>query len=348
MNMNKKKRKGKFMLDLQLSSLEGMYIDSIDESSIEQMWMDEQELANDLAECKSSIETVDLLVSIADAVDKHGTYAGFESLLTADSRRELNTVLGFDICSAESMIGDVYSSEILRDSINKFFAKIRAALGRVGDRFSNFIKTTLPYKEKYLKEMTLLKQALNGMSINDETFGNKKVSSALTKVQFNDITGKRKQHLAALLKACSDSKLDNIDAFLKSMDGMDYERTSLGSITFRPWLTWFKKGQVSTLGWNASDVVKVIDTVIAEIKSIEELNTMFAKMNEQINRLFTQISQDRAVGNVDDAIAKRVNVANLQSFFFQLCEAAYMHEILIRREMYFATYLARAAKQSAN
>ena len=122
-------------------------------------------------------------------------------------------------------------------------------------------------------------------------------------------------------------------------------RTSVGTFYQQPWKSWFTTATVKSLGYTSKDVLPVIDKAIASIKSIEELRTTYSKMNEQFNRLTVQISHDRAEGKVDEAIAKRESVARLQEFFFQICEAAFIYDTMIRREMYFATYLGRALKK---
>ena len=100
------------------------------------------------------------------------------------------------------------------------------------------------------------------------------------------------------------------------------------------------------LGYTIADVPGVLDDAIKEIKNVAELNTWGAKASEQYARLRTEIKQLRATGKKEEAISKRDEYNHLVHFVFQLWEGALTYEGVIRREMYFATYLARALMKS--
>ena len=298
----------------------------------------------ELMDLKKDLEAFDNFIAVCDSLKNHGGYAGFESLIS--DYKELVDIIGVDIRTASiEELSCIYSNENIADSLSKFGAKISAALGRVGDRLGNFIKTTLPFKEKYLKEMTELKQILSGKKFDEERLAEKKVASAMTKEHYNKFVQSHKGLLDALHKAAAESSSANIETMLRKMEEHpEVVRGWFNTYVEIPWKSWFTKGTVKDLGYTGKDVLPVVDAAIAAIKNIEELRTTYAKMVEQFDRLETQISQDRAVGKVEEAIEKRKAISNLQHFFYQMCEAAGVYDITTRRLMYFATYLGRAAK----
>lgn len=331
-------------MNLGLESLTSQSVE-FNEDMIIDMQLVEENICEDLKEIRTLMTACSSFESVVSCASKHGSYSGFEELIA--DKAALDKLLGIDICIASSEeLATIVSSEVFRDSVNKFLSKVNALLGRLGDKISNFVKTTLPFKEKYLKEMTEFKQFLNGKDIDEEKFAEQKVASALSKQRYNEFVTSHKKLLDILMKVASDSSEGNINSFLEAADRVpDTMRTSMGTFFKQPWKSWFETDKVKNLGYKSSDVLDVVDKAIESIKNMVELNTVFSKMSDQFNRLETEISQDRATGKVDEAIAKRENVARLQEFFFQMWEAAMVYDSMIRREMYFATYLARAAKK---
>ena len=322
-----------------------IYEDEFTVEDIVDMSCEEMNIQSELMDLKHDLDAMGNLIAVCDTLKIHGGYAGFEALIS--EYKELNDLLGVDIRSASvEELAAIYSNENIADAISKFGAKISTALGRVGDRLANFIKTTLPFKEKYLREMTELKQILSGKKFDEEKLAGKKVASAMSKEHFNKFVQSHKGLLDTLHKAASESSSSNIDKMLQKMEEHpDVLRGWFNTYVELPWKSWFTKGTVKDLGYTGKDVLTVIDAAIAAIKNIEELRTTYAKMNEQFNRLETQISQDRATGKVEEAIEKRKAVSNLQNFFYQMCDAAGVYDISTRRLMYFATYFGRAAKE---
>ena len=320
--------------------VEDLTLDAMVDLAFEEMSIQDEMIA-----LRSEMESYENLVSICDVLKAHGGYAGFEGLIA--EHKTLSELLGVDICKASAEeLACIYSNENIADAINKFGAKLSTALGRFGDRLGNFVKTTLPFKEKYLKEMTELKQILSGKKFDEEKLAGKKVASALSKERYNEFIKKHGELLQALHKAALESSPEKIDQMIQKMEGHpEVVRGWFATYVETPWKSWFTKGTVKDLGYTGKDVIPVIDAAIDAIKKIADLRTTYAKMCEQFNRLETQISQDRATGKVDDAIAKRKQVSNLQNFYFTMCEAAGVYDISTRRLMYFATYLGRAAKE---
>ena len=334
-------------IDLGLESLETKSdIDVFSEDAVIEAQIAEEEFNAALAELKATFDSFSTFKGFFDTVSKHGNYQGFESMIA--DKAALDSMLGFDICTmSNEELADIYSNENVADALSKFGTKLGTALGRFGDKLANFVKTTLPFKEKYLKEMTELKDSLSGKKIDAAKFDEKTVASALTKESYKEFIKKHNELLQLISNAAKDSSADNIEALLNKMEEHpDVDRGWFVTYVKAPWLSWFKKSTVKSLGYKPADVIGIIDSAIAAIKNIVELHTTYAKMNEQYNRLSTEISHDRALGDKEEAAKKRETVERLNNYFIQLCEACGVYDITTRRLMYFATYLGRAAKAS--
>lgn len=302
------------------------------------MMFAEEELQQAIDEYRESFENLKNFATVINTVKKYGPYKGFEALIA--DKKQLDTMLGCDICTETFA-----SSEILRDDINHFLAKIDTILGRISDRFNNFIKTTLPFKEKYIRQMTDLKKNISNRKYDLEKFKQQSVRSALTKDKFSSIIQGNKKYFDALMSACRKASASNINQLLQAASEMPdvKERSSFATFYKQPWLSWFTKGKVGELGYSTvEDVKSVLDDVLKEMDSIVELNTWCSKLSEQYNRITTEISHLRAKREVDAAIERRKEASNALEFFFQIWESAIVYERVIRHEMYFATNLAKA------
>ena len=255
------------MLDLKLNTFSEESM-AFDESALEAMFLEESSIEQELSFIKSDINGLNNLLNFCKMIHKYGGYPGFEEFVS--NYKQLNTILGVDVCTVSvEQLEDMYSNEILRDSINKFLAKINAALGRVSDRISNFIKTILPFKEKYLKEMTELKQILSGKKINEEKFKEQKVESALDKQKFEDWYARKQKYLTAILDVLKKSNSENLEKFFQAADDVpETIRTSFGTFFNQPWKSWFTTAKVGSLGYSGKDVIGVLDKSIASIMNI--------------------------------------------------------------------------------
>ena len=306
----------------------------------------EDELDFAMEEYRDATSNLKNLKMVIETLHKHGSYSGFESLI-ADTK-ELNAILGFDICSADATsIESMASSELLRGILHGAVQKAAAAYDRLYYKIQNFIKTTLPFKEKYLKEMSEAKKTIAGKTFDEATFQNQTVSSALTKEKFENLVKERKQIYNTILAACKEFSVINVEK-LKKAKGNDTLRTWYDKrIAWRPILSWFKSAKVSDLGFKTSDVAGVLDIVIGEIRGLAELNAWAYKAGMQCKKLETEISQLYATGDNEKADEQRETLSRAGWNFLDLWEAALTYERLVRREMYFATYLSRALLKSA-
>jgi hypothetical protein len=302
------------------------------------MMFAEEELQQALNDYKESFESLKNLATVINTVKKYGPYKGFEALIT--DKKQLDTILGCDICTEAFA-----SSEIFRDDINHFFVKIDTFLGRISDRFENFIRTTLPFKEKYIKQMTILKTNINKRKYDLAKFKSQSIRSALSKEKFNSIIQQNRKYFNALMEVCKKADTTNINQLLTAATEMPdvRERSSFGTFYKQPWLSWFTKGIIGELGYGTvADVNFVLDAVLKEMESVAELNTWYGKLNAQFNKMQVEIRHLRSKGDVDAAIEKRKESSNALEFFFQIWESAAVYERVIRHEMYFATNLAKA------
>lgn len=309
------------------------------------MALEEMSIQDELNALKEDIESCENLISICDALEHHGGYAGFESLVA--EHKELSELLGIDICTASAEeLADIYSKETIADALNKLGSRIQAFFGRIGDRINNVIKTILPFKEKYLKEMTDLKLAISGKKFDEEKFAGMKVASALSKQNYNSyMTAMKKAHdaMAAATKYCSDK---NLDDYLSSVDAIPGQlRTSLwGTVQFRPYLSWFKKDTCGRLGFKASDAAGVCGDGVDLIKGLVDLQGLYGSWWKQTKQMERSQSFERAQGNKEKAAEIRKAVSNMNNFFWTVLDSINAYEIAVRRGMYFCTYLGRAAK----
>ena len=332
-------------MDLGLESLTHSDHTAFTDDMYVDMQIAEEELLAEIAEGKALLDAYKSFTGLLDVIAKHGSYTGFEELIA--DKAELDKVVGFDICTASTeQLQNLYSIETVGDVLGKFFAKISAFFGRIGDRISNFFKTILPYKEKYLKELVELKHTLQGRKIDEDKFADKKVSSAMTKGHYTEFTTALKKAHASIVKAVDYANDMNLDNYLEAADNIpDTLRTTLfGTVYWRPYLSWFKSGVVKNLGFKGSDVAGVIDDYIEIINSVADLQGMFARIVSNISKLEQKQSFTRASGDTEKAAEIREAIANMEQFWLTLMETAYAYEDMVRRGMYFATYLGRAAK----
>jgi hypothetical protein len=316
------------------------------EESFVDMQIAEEELNLALEETKALMDSYEMFVNLLDTVEEHGSYAGFESMIA--DKAQLDQLLGFDICTASvEQLKDLYSNETVADALNKFGAKIEAFFGRIGDSVNNFIKTLLPYKEKYLKELTEMKRDLSGRSFDEEKFADTKVASAMKKDQYTSFTKALKDAHDAIVKAVNYASDLNIDQYLESVDDIPGTmRTSLwGTVQWRPFFSWFKSNKAGKLGFKATDAAGVVDSYISIINGVADLHGLFGKWLSAMKSLETKQSYTRASGDKEKAKEIRKAIANLNNFYFTLSDSIRAYETTVRRGMYFATYLGRAAKQ---
>lgn len=316
------------------------------EESFVDMQIAEEELNSALEETKALLDSYEMFVNLLDTVEEHGSYSGFESMIA--DKAQLDQLLGFDICTASvEQLKDLYSNETVADALNKFGAKIEAFFGRISDSIANFVKTLLPYKEKYLKELNELKRDLSGRSFDEEKFAEIKVASAMNKNRYTDFTKSLKDAHDALVKAVDYASDLNIDRFLEAADNIpDQIRTSLwGTVQFRPFLSLFKSSKAGKLGFKATDAAGVVDSYISIINGVADLHGLFGKWLSAMKSLETKQSYTRASGDTEKAKEIRKALANLNNFYFTLSDSIKAYETTVRRGMYFATYLGRAAKK---
>ena len=328
-------------------------------------------ILNNFEECKQLLSSTLNLISLEKSLKNYGGYQGFESLIA--DYQDLNKLIGADICTISAeQFEECYSNEIFRDTFNKFMTKFNALFGRLGDRIRNFFKTLLPFKEKYYGEMKALKAELAGKKINEEQFKQCKVASALSKARFEEYIKKQNDVCVGLTKVCETCTGPELDKFLDAADkapdsirttfglfvnavALSFAPTSLlGAIFIRggtfikpPVLSWFETSTVADLGWTGADVIKIIDTSIKEIESTITTHSLIGKMVVQMQAVDKKIELLRAENKVLEAIDMREQIARLQEFFFQIMEACNVYETMIRRTMYFATYIGRAARKCA-
>ena len=331
--------------------------------------LQQQELFDELAEFKQSVESLQNLLKVCDTIQTHGGYVGFENLVS--ECEELSQLLGVDIrtVSAEQL-EDLYSNEIFRDTVNAFFTKVGTLFGRLGDRIGNFIKTLLPFKEKYYGEMKRIKAELAGKKIDDAKFQEQRIASAMPKGKYQEYMKLQNNVLKGIEACCEKCTGSNIDKLLNAADqSPDNVRTTfglfvgalamiwaptgiLGAIFLRggtfvkpPCFSWFTKAQIKELGWKSSDVNGIIDASVKEIEDIITLNAQLGKAVTQLTAINKKISLLRAEEKREEAINLREQLARLSSYSGQMVEAAVVYEMMIRRTMYFATNIAQAAKK---
>lgn len=316
------------------------------EESFVDMQIAEEELNLAFEEAKALLNSYEMFVNLLDTVEEHGSYAGFETLIADKS--QLDQMLGFDICTASvEQLKDLYSNETVGDVLNKFFAKINAFLGTIGDRISNFFKTLLPYKEKYLKELTELKRDLKGRKIDEEKLAGTKVASALKKTQYNDLTSSLKKAHDGIVKAINYASDQNIEDYLDAANEIpgSIRTTLFGTVYWKPYLSWFKSSTVEKMGFTGKDAATVVDDYIEIINGIVDLQGLFGKVLSNIQSLEKKQSFTRASGDTAKAEDIRKAIENLKQFWFTLFDSIHAYEGIVRRGMYFATYFGRAAKQ---
>lgn len=324
------------------------YSDVSLETAMDELLFSSTDLNSAINELSTLSKSYETLTTVLNALDKYGYTSSIGAIFNI---AELNTLLKLDVRTAtHQQIKAAISSEDMGDEITKFFSRIATSVNKVLDSMGNFIRTSLPFKERYVKKIVEYKNAIQGKKFNAERFKSYTVPGT-SKYQWGETIRKRKElleSLKTLVRSQGVGTEADIDTFLEKLDNTEINRFGAYMGAFAPWLTRvFGKKKLGALDWEPGDTIKVIDDTLRDVDSLHEfVHGSGGEWYSTFYKMQSQISRKRAEGNKEEAIKLRENLDLFWSFTSHMSGAIQLYSILMRKLLYFATSMGKAAKSS--
>ena len=324
-------------------SLKGMSSEMMCEISLEAMMID-NEITASMEELTNLCNQAVNINAMIDSLEQHGIS---DQMIELCGLSDITKIQYPKITNANRKQYTTQSVEALADVFDKISVVIETAVRSFGDKISNFIKTLLPFKERYYRKLTdALRANQFTAKVDEEKFGKSK-GYGPAKSNWNAWTGtglKELTRLAQQFKTDPIKAVSDLETFYRTL-GFRKGKIS-GAPIITEIYTLMDKNTFSALGYKSSDVKKIAKDAVDGFDELER--TLRSLANVVMDHVFL----DRAVGHAlarrdnESATAMRNQVSEFAVKYRKFVVTYQMFSIGYRRIMIFATRMVNAYNDS--
>lgn len=324
-------------------SLKGMSPEMMCEISLESMFLD--------ADVNASIEEMNNLcnqaVNINAMIISLEQYGISNQMIELCGLSDITKIQYPKITEANKEEYTAQSVEALVDIFDKIKVAIENAFGKIGDRFTNMVKTLLPFRERYYRKIhdALRDNVISG-KVDEAKFGSYRGRGPV-KGDWDKWSVKGVNELGRIssqFKSNPVEAVNNLEAFYRSLG---FRKDWFTGTPF----TWIRFANLrykkfADLGYKSSDVKKVAKDAVDGLDALEKYLREVMRMFEDHALIERSIGLSLAKRDKDQADASRKQVSEFIVKFRKFADTFVVFHAYYRFILVFASKMVNAYAKS--